>query len=321
MFFNAPLTTVLLALVSVTDFTTAKPAPRCSTNAECIQRGLPIRSPSKRAFHNSNLRARQAPSDALSFDYTGAVATYTIESAGDYLFTVQAGSGGTTNAGDYTSIGGSAAQVNATIFLNANTVLNLVVGAQAGTASSGFGAGGGGGSFVYTTDNDLLIAAGGGGGGETNYPDTHPGADANSDFSTSASAGSTGVAGGTGGNGGSALTEYGAGGGGAGWLSSGSTPGTSSSGTGGSTKPSWTGGTTTTGASTAGGFGGGGGGGSNGGGGGGGYSGGGGGGQYYAPGSGGGGANYVTAAGTDSSVTIGHTGNGVIIITQLTEAP
>ncbi|WVW79172.1 hypothetical protein I302_101138 [Kwoniella bestiolae CBS 10118] len=319
MLVNIPILSALLALGAAAP-SLAGPAPRCSTNAECLKRGLPLRAPSKRAIYNTALRTRQANYVPNTFAFTGAVNTFTAPSDGDYFFTVQAGSGGTSDAAEYTSYGGSAAQVNSTIFLTRNTVLNIVVGGQAGTAASSFGAGGGGGSFVYTTDDSLLIAAGGGGGAETAYPNPNNGRDANSDFSTDGTAGQTGIAGGTNGNGGSSNLAYAGGGGGAGFFSSGQANSAGSAGNGGSTKPSWAGGVATNGASSAGGFGGGGGGGGNGGGGGGGYSGGGGGGEFNNPGSGGGGSNYATPAGVDSVVSIGHTGNGVIIITQLNEA-
>ncbi|WWC91474.1 uncharacterized protein L201_006420 [Kwoniella dendrophila CBS 6074] len=316
---------IALAVTGVSAGVTSSQASRrgCSTNAECLKRGLPLRAPTKRALARSMHRIEQRAPDIATFDYTGAVQTYTIPADDNYFISVQGGSGG-DNKLDFTAPGGTAAQVNGTVTLASGTVLNIVVGGQAKTVTTTYGGGGGGGSFVYDTNNNLLAAAGGGGGGKVVGDAAYYGGNANSDFSTTAGDGSglDGGSGGSNGQQGTTTPQAGAGGPGAGFLSGGTYPQYSGSGYGGFSKPNWIGGYAQSDSNANGAFGGGGAGGyspsgNSGAGGGGGYSGGGSGGDSQGSGAGGGGANYFTPSGSDASATASKIGNGVIIITKL----
>ncbi|WWC64293.1 uncharacterized protein I303_106903 [Kwoniella dejecticola CBS 10117] len=307
--------TLLSVLLTVMGSATAHPKPMpCSTNAERLKRGLPVRSPSRKALYNAALRIRADPSEAVTFAYSGGVNQYTIPADGYYGFVVQGGEGGASTGGT-NALGGTAAQVNTTLYVTSGTTLDIVVGGKAADLRTYGGAGGGGSSVYTSSDFDLLVAAGGGGGGEIAYPNYYAGGDAKADLSSTAGSGTQdgGAAGGTNGQGGSSYNGPQGGGGGAGFLGNGGSSTGVSSGTGGISKPNWTGGTSFD-TNANGGFGGGGGGGAASGGSGGGYSGGGSGGRF---GAGGGGSNFASVAGLDTVVTIGHRGNGVVIITPL----
>ncbi len=212
--------------------------------------------------------------------------------------------------------GGLGAAVSGDVYLQAGTVLEIVVGGQGSTGI--YSGGGGGGSFVIETNNgsvpvDTLLAVAGGGGG-----------------AGSGGAGGAGQAGPTGANGGGLSSGDGGvgpapgqggieGGGGGGFT--GGTGGTGGP-YDGSGAPGGNGGQTFQGGAGfpvyggQGGFGGGGGGGYSGGGGGGGYGGGGGGGYGGGSSGGGGGGSYLdTALVTETYETPGnHSGNGFISI-------
>lgn len=86
---------------------------------------------------------------------------------GRYDLAVWGASGGGVFSHGSQLPGGTAANVNQTILLDAAYSVNLVIGGQGGPAfitSSRSGGGGGGGSFAFTQSGVLLLAAGGGGG-------------------------------------------------------------------------------------------------------------------------------------------------------------
>ena len=248
--------------------------------------------------------------NATVFSYTGAVASFTAATSGEYQIVAAGAQGGKSD----NAVGGAGARLGGDIYLAAGTTLNVVVG-QAGAVSTGAGdsGGGGGGSFVYGTPGSTLLVAAGGGGGA--------GGSVNGSFA------GAGGAHGAGGTGGTYAKGYN-GGGGAGWTGSGGagTAGTSGyAGSGGFGPTTFSGGRGGPGYGP-GGFGGGGGSGTYGGGGGGGYSGGGGGsgiygyanGDYDASGGGGGGGSFL-ATSFSNALTPAATqaGNGYVSITAV----
>ncbi len=253
-----------------------------------------------------------------TFNYTGAVATYTVPD-GVTNISIQAygAKGGNTN-------GGLGAGIYGEFTVVPGTVLNVVVGQQGivnNCGGPGASGGGGGGSFVWDPlmATTPMIAAGGGGGGNTNWAGTcvigGPGL-----AGEDGGPGDGGAAlGGVGGNGGRGDAPSGTGSGGGGWLTPGQNSTYGGGCTGGTTVPTFLGGLGASGFGPGGegGFGGGGGA-VCGCGGGGGYSGGGGGnGSSCRAGGGGGGSfndgiNQVNAAGV-------REGNGQVIITVLCE--
>lgn len=213
------------------------------------------------------------PGNSKRFDFTGALATYTVAAGVTQLHLVVSGaSGGDTGA----YVGGFGALVDTTVTVAPGETLTILVGEKPRDQVAGMdgcGASGGGGSFVVDSDGNPLAVAGGGGGASGYTSVMVDGGDA----SISTSGRSTTVAGGTSGNGGAGIpgTE-GGGGGGGGLLTSGGSGQTATGGiafelggAGGARDSTEMCGTT-----AAGGFGGGGGGGRDAGAGGGGYSGG-----------------------------------------------
>lgn len=276
----------------------------CTSNAECLQLGLPLLRP----------RLARRQETQVEFDYTGAVQTWSPPASGTYVISVAGGSGGDA----YEASGGHAAQVNVTYNLKTDDTLNIYVG-QRGAFSEHGGGGGGGGSFVQIDTFGFIIAGGGGAAGFGSSA-----VDADTDLSTSGQSGrdSGAGAGGTAGQGGMASTQLASGAGGGGLLSDG-TDGVDQeqSGLGGKSFFNGLAGGAGRGGGASGGYGGGGGGGTNAGGGGGGYSGGGGGNgsngaQYLGGGSG---ASYVV----NNSFVVGtpvvglHGGDGVVVIYQV----
>jgi Ig-like domain CHU_C associated/Secretion system C-terminal sorting domain len=255
-----------------------------------------------------------------TFNYTGAVQTYTVPVG---INSISIDASGAQGGGSNGGAGGLGARMTGTFSVTPGQVLSVVVGQQGllqlgGNAQNS--SGGGGGSFVYAAGPTLLVAAGGG-GGKCNYTGSVPlHAGAAGQVTTAGGASSDGNAGGTAGAGGNAglWSSVPCAGGGTGWLSNGGGP------YGGLGFSTWTGGPGYCGGGGGGcggvgGFGGGGGGGNHygGGGGGGGYSGGGGG---TDPTHGGGGGSFST--GTAQANTAGFkTGNGQVIITPLAIAP
>jgi hypothetical protein len=241
---------------------------------------------------------------ALTFDYTGSIQTWTVDTSGRYqvdLFGAQGGSWGNTPGGLGAHVGGSVELVQGITY-------TVVVGGRGTLLNGNLSAGGGGGSWVFAAGDPLPLAVAGGGGGANWFSTGTPGPG-----TTDSGEGSGGVGH--------------DGGGGAGWLESGTdggpprvfAQGDFPIGTGGQGRTSFIGGRTIGcdngylnqcfDFGVSGGFGGGGGGGWNVGGGGGGYTGGAatmGGSSFLAEGF----ANIATTAGTRS-------GNGLVTINFL----
>ena len=289
------------------------------------------------AASTSSLKAQTS----WDFKYSGSIVQWTAPQTGSYEITAYGAQGGGSPFGSYA--GGMGAIMSGTFQLNQGDVLNILVGhaGQSGSPSWYVGGSGGGGSFVVGPNNNTnpLVVAGGGGGVSGNCTGA-------SDATTSTTGNNaTGTAksnqegsGGTGGGGGSigsSSSEYGGGGGG-GFSGDGGTHylnrvigngnmaaqgGFSylNGGFGGDGSNDY--------AAVTGGFGGGGVGQSSyyGSGGGGGYSGGGGGGGNInaAKGqtiSGGGGGSYLAPSATDTSMSVGNTGNGLVTIDLVSTA-
>ena len=257
--------------------------------------------------------AHGAMAQTVTFNYTGSAQTYDVAGSGAYQIAVFGAQGGN---GANSRQGGAGAEITGVYALQANDVLNLIVGGQ-GVSSSYSGGGGGGGSFVFDNTTNTLVAVAGGGGGAGSNRGGGLGALTGTAGGTGGGAGAG--SGGVNGNGGQANPNY-HGGGGGGFFTAGQA---SANATGGSAYPSMSGGTNPYG--EAGGYGGGGAGWGEGGGGGG-YSGGGGGSGYLSFGGGGGGSytasgftllSAVAGSNGNSATMLGNLGNGMISITQL----
>lgn len=245
----------------------------------------------------------QAALITSTFNYSGAIESYTVAAGVNTLHIEVFGAEGGNDVGSNVSAGlGAFAQ--ASFSVTAGQVFQILVGGQ-GTRN-----GGGGGSFVASLFNIPMIIAGGGGGSSS----TTDSADKHGQAGTVGGAGAAGGgAGGTAGSGGENGTSSFQSGAGGGFFSNGQDGWTAS--TGGISFVN--GGNATSSSSAAGGFGGGGtGSGYVVGGGGGGYSGGGSGGNSSA-GVGGGGSSFIASSGFDF-MTIGafNSGNGLIRITS-----
>lgn len=233
--------------------------------------------------------AAPLPAQAVTFFYTGALATYVVPADRWYELTVAGAQGGD---GWLSRPGGGGAIISGNLFLEADTVLTLLVGSRGASAGSDNGGGGGGMSFVSSGTTPLIVAGGGGGAAWNKGPGG----------SGQIGPDGQGIGGGTNGFGGTTASS------GAGWYGDGAfaDPGPLI-GAGGKSWPSFAGGAGAAGSEQNpytmvpgfGGFGGGGGPGYGCGGGGGGYSGGGGGGlryedmPYACPG--GGGGSFISA--------------------------
>jgi hypothetical protein len=96
---------------------------------------------------------------------SGTIKDITITTTGTYAFTADGAKGGNFFG---RVVGGAGAAVSGDIFLQAGTVLELVIGGE-GNPGIG-GGGGGGGTFIIETNNgtspvDIILAVAGGGGG------------------------------------------------------------------------------------------------------------------------------------------------------------
>ncbi len=262
--------------------------------------------------------------NAATFDYTGAVVSYTVPTSGLYDVTAAGGQGG--DGGQIPVMGGAGATISGDIFLTAGARLDVVVGGQ---GLPGDGGGGGGGSFIFVPASSLplLVAGGGGGGGYTEpfltllYGQTAPGGPGQTGPAGQAGIGGGG-AGGVGGSGGASVRDFAPGGGGGGWAGNGGyePPFSGGPGYGGFGAPTFAGGLGLSGGG-GGGFGGGGAGGFSGGGGGGGYSGGGGGDGGADNGLGGGGGGSFVDPRFFNVVAIpgDNDGNGFVTIDAVPE--
>ena len=291
--------------------------------------------------------------DPLFFNMTiNGIQRWTVPSSAEYTFILTGGTGGIHGGSYYPGFPGGGAVITFTIFLQKETILNLVVG-QCPTSQTGNsynGSPGGGGSWVYQDDLTLIGVAGGGGGtghggasdragtgrggnnaNNANESPSHPwdtGSGVPNPRKSSGTEGNNGVGyGGIDTQGGS----WNGAGGGAGWLAQGDD---NASGKGGKSRTgNWLGGTSEDGSSMYGGFGGGGGSGGNGnaGGGAGGYTGGGAGKPWQsiysgsnAWGGGAGGGSFVHASATNVNMVAGthsinyaNVENGTIQVTKL----
>jgi hypothetical protein len=113
-----------------------------------------------------------------TFQYTGTIQTFAVQTSGYYDITADGAQGG--NGG---SPGGLGAMASGAVYLQAGAQLKIVVGGAGQAGPAGFGeAGGGGGSFVIETNNgsaavdiNEVIAGGGGGGGSDSGGISSPG--------------------------------------------------------------------------------------------------------------------------------------------------
>ncbi|MBD1844772.1 hypothetical protein H6F89_15480 [Cyanobacteria bacterium FACHB-63] len=242
--------------------------------------------------------AYAVPASALTttFNYTGNIQTYSVNTTGVYTINAYGAQGGTGFVG---VDGGGGGRASADVNLTAGQVLRILVGGRGGDGSNSGGGGGGGGTFVTIGTGGaipIVVAGGGGGGGFDGFGDFGSGGGAGS-FGTGAGAGGDfdGAGGGFSTNGGGARS-------GAGFINGG-------------------GGGTGSGGAGSGGFGGGGGGGF-GGGGGGGFDGGNGTSNF----GGGGGTGFINndVAFSPTNIVTGsgvRTGNGLVEITAPAATP
>jgi hypothetical protein len=257
---------------------------------------------------------------AASFLYTGALDSYLVTASGTYDFTV-AGAPGSQGEGcnfDLVPCGGRGALISGDIYLDAGTLLSVLVGGVGLGGVGEEGGGGGGMSFIAIGVTPLIVAGGGGGAFWNGSMRGGPGQIGTSGQSFA------GVAGGVDGQGGPvAPVGLAYGGSGAGWLSDGApaVDPLAGSGSGGLSGPSFAGGAGYTYFSfgsfhegETGGFGGGGGSGLSYGGGGGGYSGG-------AAGGGGGGSFIDPSATNINAIAGGNDGFGYVDINFLSAIP
>ncbi len=252
--------------------------------------------------------ARASIVPTYTYNYTGALQTQTITTAGTYAVVAFGAQGGAAQSPVSSTAGGLGAEVGGAFVFKAGDVVSILVGQQGLSARSG---GGGGGSFVVA--NGLNVIAAGGGGSVLG--DAGTGGSASSAAHAGNSSGGAAGAPGDGGGGGGG----GVGGGGGGYLNNGQDG--SGGGGGGGLGYTAAGGLGFQGGGN-GGFGGGGGGDSGelvAGGGGGGYTGGGGGGLF---GGGGGGGSFTEGlTGADSVSLSGvQVGNGFVTINLVSAA-
>ena len=144
----------------------------------------------------------------VTFDYTGSLQTYTVQTSGMYEIEALGAEGGL----EYyrfrsDAYGGAGADITGQFALQASEQLAIVVGHHGYNGASGFAqygaGGGGGGTFVVGPgDTPLLIAGGGGGGGSASGAHGVDAVDATSGTSGNGKGAGTGGAGGAGGQGG-----------------------------------------------------------------------------------------------------------------------
>jgi hypothetical protein len=117
------------------------------------------------AWMGSVALASASQAAAVTFNYTGADVSYTID-PGTYRITVYGAQGGSTEPCDGGCVGGLGAEASAIYKIGQTLVLRIGVG---GKAQDNQFAGGGGASFVDFVVGDpgltVLLLVGGGGGG------------------------------------------------------------------------------------------------------------------------------------------------------------
>lgn len=147
---------------------------RCSSNAECIRRGLPLKRP--RGLTRLDRRTRRKHPQgrdlvlSYSFDYTGSPQYLVIPQTGRWTVSATGGTGGSSIPGD--TVGGNPTIMTADFILTEGTNYTVIVGGNGGgTTVANQGCGGGGASWVYLTPTmggsgpaqPLLVASGGSG--------------------------------------------------------------------------------------------------------------------------------------------------------------
>lgn len=197
----------------------APPGPaverRCATNAECLQRGLPINAPRprsrmgrggtrvvKRGTLSSPPPATGSTSPTITYNYEGVPRTFTPTMDGTYFIQAVGGYGG--NTGPTTGfIGGKSALAEVSVFLRAGVDVTIVVGQRGQGAVEEYGGGGGGGSYVFIGTDYIAVAGGGGGASsDSNGLDASLIAAGTNGIGAQAGSGGIGRAGGAGGGGG-----------------------------------------------------------------------------------------------------------------------
>ena len=142
----------------------------CSTNAECLAKGLPLLAP-RHPFARGVLQPRA--DEIVTFGWSGTVQQFTAPRTGEYTFIIRGADGGSSIDQSLPRTGGRGAFFNASMTLAQGTTFNIVVGGLGEGSTSAYAShGGGGGTWLYGTRivgssvvDDLLIVAGGGGGG------------------------------------------------------------------------------------------------------------------------------------------------------------
>jgi len=130
-------------------------------------------TPSINATTTYYVQSTSPNSGSQTFNYTGAVQTFTAPVTGNYTFDVNGAQGGVT-----AYAGGLGGRVQGILALTAGQTINIYVGQQPTTSTGGWngggnsggnGIGGGGASDIRVGGNGLnnrvIVAAGGGGGG------------------------------------------------------------------------------------------------------------------------------------------------------------
>lgn len=152
-----------------------RPDIQCTTNSECLRKGLPLLPPQKRAnrFHR---RAVIPTAPACGIPQTVTLST------GSYKVSISGAMGGEANQ----AMGGAGATINATLQVTSGPLdVDYYIGCPGLDGANGNGAGGGGGTFFYIPgssqstewllqhykgiladhlDNPAILVAGGGGG-------------------------------------------------------------------------------------------------------------------------------------------------------------
>ena len=158
-------------------------------------------------------------SGAATFNYTGAIQTWTVPAGVTSVNLNAVGAQGGSVTVACAATGGLGARMRGDFAVTPGEVLSIMVGQQGLT--NGADAGGGGGTFIVRGASTALLVAGGGGGASNDIGNCGPNRNGvNATITTSGTASGNGaVAGGTAGNGGGA--SNGSGGGGGGFLTDG----------------------------------------------------------------------------------------------------
>lgn len=154
------------AVLALSSLCHAKPFSRCTTNADCIRRGLPLLRP--------KIIPRRSGEVVFDQGYTGSITQLQVPEDGEYKILAVGGSGGAFFNTVYNLHlpAGLAVVFNFTITLQQSRTYFVAVGQAAPDQTYGFNpyssaSGGGGGTFLWEVrdSQSILIAAVGGGGG------------------------------------------------------------------------------------------------------------------------------------------------------------